>query len=181
MKQTVNRKLFAGWPSSFVRWASFAVWLLLFFGALITVGSPNRQFPVALGWVMLAIAAAVLVMTMSYWVHLLPVLFGYGALNGLLSIVNGHLGTDASRPISRVHAVMMTACFIGCALLTIRFRRPVTLADRLGLLGAFAAVVFGVFDERASVSACILMFMSVLAAVLFDVLRFGALKGRVLL
>ncbi len=52
MKQTVKRKLFAGWPSSFVRWASLVVWLFLFFGGLITVGSPNRQFPAVLGWVM---------------------------------------------------------------------------------------------------------------------------------
>jgi hypothetical protein len=181
MKQRVKPKLFAGWPNGFVRWASFIIWLLLFFGGLITVGSPNRQFPAALGWIMLAIAAVSLIMTMSYWVHLLPVLFGYGALNGLIAVVNGHLGTDTSRPISRVHAGMMTACFIGCALLTLRFRRPVTLADRLGILGAFAAVVFGVFNEHASLTASILMFLAVLAAVLFDVLPFGPLKRRALL
>jgi hypothetical protein len=178
MKQSVKPKLFAGWPSGFVRWTSLVIWLLLFFGGLITVGSPNRQFPVTVGWVMLAIAAVSLVTTMGYWVHLLPVVFGYGVLNGLIAAVNGHLGTDASRPISRVHAGMMTACFIGCALLTIRFRRPVTVADRLGILGAFAAVVFGVFDEQASLTASILMFFAVFAAVVFDMLPFGPLKRR---
>jgi hypothetical protein len=180
MKQTVKPKVFAGWPSGFVRWGSLIVWLLLFFGGLITVGSPNRQFPAALGWVMLAVAAVSLIMTMNYWAHLLPVLFGYGALNGLIAAVNGHLGTNASRPISRPDAGMMTACFIGCALLTTRFRRPVTLADRLGILGAFAAVVFGVFDEQASLTASILMFFAVLAAIVFDMLPFGSLKRRAL-
>ena len=180
MKQRVKRELFAGWHSGFVRWASLVIWLLLFFGGLITVGSPNRQLPAAVGWVMLAIAAVSLMATMSYWAHLLPVLFGYGALNGLIAAVNGHLGTDASKPISRVHAGMMTACFVGCALLTVRFRRPVTVADRLGILGAFAAVVFGVFDEQASPTASILMLCAVLAAVVFDVLPFGPLKRRAL-
>jgi len=118
---------------------------------------------------------------MSYWVHLLPVLFGYGALNGLIAAVNGHLGADSSKLISRADAGMMTACFIGCALLTLRFHRPITLADRFGMLGAFAAVVFGVLDERASLTASILMFAAVLAAVVFDVLPFGPLKRRVLL
>lgn len=180
MRQTVKPTLFAGWPSGFVRWASLVVWLSLFFGGLITVGSPNRQFPAALGWVMLAIAALALTMTMSYCVQLLPVLFGYGALNGLIAAVNGHLGTKASRVISRPDAGMMTACFIGCALLTTRFRPPVRLADRLGILGAFAAVVFGVFDEQASLAASILMFCAVLAAVVFDMLPFGSLKRRAL-
>lgn len=159
-----------------MRWASLIICLVLFFGGLITVGSPNRQLPVALGWVMLALAAIVVISTMGYWVHLLPVLFGYGALNGLISAMNGHLGTDASKPISRVDGVMIAACFIGCALLSIRFRRPITLADRLGLLGAFAAVVFGAFGAQASLTASVLMFFSVFAAVLFDMMRIGSLK-----
>jgi len=178
MKQGIRRKLFAGWHSGFVRWASFVIWLLLFFGGLITVGSPNRLLPEAVGWVMLTIAAVSLTTTMNYWVHLLPVLFGYGALNGLIAAVNGHLGTDVSKPISRAHGGMMTACFVGCALLTARFRRPVTVADRLGILGAFAAVVFGAVDEQISPTASILMFCAVLAAVVFDVLPCGPPKRR---
>ncbi len=180
MKQISKPKLFAGGSSAFVRWASFVVWLFLFFGGLITVGSPNRQFPAAVGWAMLVIAAMSLITTMNYWLHLLPVLFAYGALNGLIAAVNGHLGADASRPISRAHAGMMAACFIGCAMLATRFRRPVTLVDRLGILGAFSAAVFGVFNEQASLTASILMFFAVLASVVLDVLPFGPLKGRAL-
>jgi hypothetical protein len=179
MKETVKPKLFAGWFGGFMRWASLVIWLFLFFGGLITIGSPNRQLTVTFGWVMLAIAAVSLTATMNYWV--LPVLFGYGALNALIAAVNGHLGTDASRPMSRVDAGMMTACFVGCALLTLRLRRPVTIADRLGILSAFAAVVFGVFDEQASLAASILMFCAVLAAVVFNMLSFRPSKRRALL
>ena len=178
MRQRVNPKVFAGWPSGLVHWVSLVISLLLFFGGLITIGSQNRHFPLAVGWVMLAIAAVSLIVTMSYWVQLLPALFGYGALNGLIAAASGHLGADPSRSISRADAGIMAACFIGCALLTVRFRRPVTVAERLGILGAFAAVVFGVFDEQASLTASILMFLAIVAAVVLDLLPFGPSKRR---
>jgi len=168
MKQTVNPKLFSEWPRIAVRWTVVVVWLLLFFGGLITINSPNRQLPIAAGWILLSVAAAALVTTITHWVHLLPLLFGYGALNGLISTFNGSVGSDAPNPISRGQAGVITACFIICALLTARFRRPVTIADRLGLLGAFVAVVFGTSREQASLAASVLMLSSVLAAFVFD-------------
>jgi len=180
MQRQVKPSIPAGWLRGFMRWASVVIWLFLFFGGLITIGSPNRQLPVAVGWVMLTIAAVALTATMSCWVHLLPALFSYGALNGLITAVNGHLATDVSRPISQVDAGIMTACFLCCALLTLRVRRPVTVADRLGILGAFAAVVFGVFDEQASLTASILMVCAVLAAVALDMLGLGRVRRRAL-
>lgn len=125
---------------------------------LITISSPNRQFPIWVGWIFLTVAAAAVVLTVNYWAHLLPVVFAYGAINGLLALSSGHIGTDSSQVISRVQAGTMAACFIACALLSLRFnKRNFTAIERAGLLGAFASAVFGASSVERATPGSLLM------------------------
>ena len=72
-------------------WLLFMIWLGLVFGGLGIVFSREARFSPIVGWLVLAIAAVVAVLTMERWVKALPAFLAYGVFNGFSMIATGHL------------------------------------------------------------------------------------------
>lgn len=69
-------------------WLLGIVWLGLVFGGLGVAFTPS-QYPPAMGWALLAIAAAIFVATANRWVKALPGIFGVASFNSLVTIGTG--------------------------------------------------------------------------------------------
>jgi len=135
------------------------IWLALVFGGLGTVFSSEARFPPIVGWLALAIAAVVAVLTMERWVRVLPAFLAYGVFNGLFMIATGHLVNDASKTVPPGTAVIITLLGAGATLVGISLasHKP-TWVDRLAALGVFASLLVGLVNERLTVWSFGLMF-----------------------
>ena len=113
-------------------------WLFLVFSGLAIVTMPAPP-PPALGWVLLALAAAIAVVTMDRWVKIFPGLLAYGILGSILSLVDGHAVNHPEVPVSRLDGVVMIVFFTIAAVLSFTFtRRKLHVTDRVAL---FAFIV----------------------------------------
>jgi hypothetical protein len=94
----------------------------------------------SVGWVFLLGSTAVGLILLHRWIKYLPVLFGYGVLNGIVLTVSGHLTGSPSIPVSRPMGLLGTAfCFAG-AVLSFTFKeRTLYPIDRIAVL----VLVFG--------------------------------------
>jgi len=129
-------------------------WLVLAFGGA-AVAFSKSSYPRTVGWALMAVAGAILVLTAQRWVKAVPGLCAYGVLNGLLATASGHLGAGASRTIPRGSAAMLTLMFAGCAGLAVPLAsRRLTVFDRVAMLGVFASFVLGVVRDDLSIPAC---------------------------
>jgi hypothetical protein len=81
-------------------------WLGLVFAGMAIAFIPPRS-PVT-GWLILVIAALIMIATMDRWVKALPGILGYGTFGGLLMIVSGHLLNQPWVGITRFDATMLT-------------------------------------------------------------------------
>ena len=146
-------------------WLFFGVWLCLIFGGLGTLASSSARFPPIVGWLALALAAVIALVTMDRWVKVLPVFLAYGVLNGLFMVATGHLVNDSSKGIPRGTAVALTLLGVGSALFgaTLRSRR-LTKVDRVALSAVVVSLVGGLVNERFTLWSFGLMFCSLAIA-----------------
>jgi len=133
-------------------WLFFMIWLALAFGGLGTVFSSEARFPPIVGWLALAIAAVIAVVTMERWVKALPAFLACGVFNGLFMIVTGHFVNDASKTIPRGTAVVITLLAAGATVvgISLALRKP-TGVDRLAAFGVFASLLVGLVNQRFTV------------------------------
>lgn len=117
-------------------------WLGLVFGGMGVAFSPSPHPPI-IGWVLLAAAALVLVVTMNHWVKFLFAILVPSVLGGLLTIVDGHALNHPESHVSRLDAVIMTLLIAACAVVSVTFsKRKLKLPDRIALF-AFVFCFFG--------------------------------------
>lgn len=117
-------------------------WLGLVFAGMAVAFSPSPHTPV-FGWVLLAAAALVVVITMNYWVKFLFAILVPGVLGGLLTVIDGHALNHPEFHVSRLDGVIMTLLIAACALVSFTFsKRKLRLPDRIALF-AFVVCIFG--------------------------------------
>jgi hypothetical protein len=92
-------------------------WLFLVFGGLAIITTPPPPSAV-LGWVLLSIAAVVLILTMDKWVRVFPGLLAYGVLGSTLMLVNGHAVNHPEVDVPRLEAVILIAFFAAATALS---------------------------------------------------------------
>ena len=91
-------------------WLLGIAWLGLVFAGMAISFTPSPHSP-ALGWVFLAVAAAIALMTMDRWVRIFPGLLAYGVLGSLLELLDGHAVGLPEAPVSRTDAVISLLFF----------------------------------------------------------------------
>jgi hypothetical protein len=141
------------------------MWLFLVFTGVAIVMPPGAQYPPIVGWLAWGVAALIAALTMDRWIKVFPAFLAYGVFNGVSMIATGHLVNDASKPIPRSTAVVMTLLAAGATVMgiTLASRKP-TVVDRVAALGVFGSLVLGLVDERFTVWSFALMFCSVAIA-----------------
>ena len=103
----------------------------------------------SMGWIYLLGSSAVMVITLHRWIKDLAVLFGSGALNGIILTVSGHLTGSPSIPVSRLTGPIATVFCIAGAALSFTFReRTLHLIDRIAVLMLAFGFAFGAVYER---------------------------------
>lgn len=120
-------------------------WLALVYVGVVLASRPETGTHSHLtGWTILAVAVALMIGTMDYWVKYLQVVLGAGILGGLLATGTGHLLND-TKPFPRSIAAALTALLIACSLISRTItRRKLTVLDRVALIAFLAAFVGGI-------------------------------------
>jgi len=114
-------------------WLLGFAWLFLVFGGLAIVTTPPPPSAI-LGWVLLSIAALVLIFTMEKWVRVFPGLLAYGVLGSVLMLMNGHAVNHPEVAIPRLEAFALIAFFAAATALSFTFtKHKLTMPDRIGL------------------------------------------------
>jgi hypothetical protein len=158
-------------------WLLGMAWLgLVIFGMLEAFGTDanfyNGHHPSRiLGYVVLATAAAIFLVTADRWKRIFPGIMLAATLGSLLQLEQGHALNNPSALIPRSIALMQVVIIAGVTTLSFTFKsRPLKFADRIALL-AFAVSIYvgGVeADRREFPLALILGGVCVLAAWAYD-------------
>jgi uncharacterized membrane protein len=121
-------------------WIAFICWnCLAFVGVGLAVSETGDHR--VLGWLLVAIAALVAVITMDRWVRRLQAFLGLPILSGILVLVSGHMGADPSNKFSRTTALVLLIGFVACSLLARSLAsRELNVIDRAALLGFLVSV-----------------------------------------
>jgi hypothetical protein len=124
-------------------------WLGLVIAGLGEVFTPPSR-PVV-GWLLLAVAAIILVTTAQRWVKALPGLLGLATLNALFSIFSGHATNLPSVPISRSESLVATLLLAVSTDLSPSFTvRELRVVDRLAFLVYASCIFWGAVDHRVT-------------------------------
>jgi hypothetical protein len=125
-------------------------WLGLVFAGM-GIAFSTSKYPPAVGWVLLVVAAIILVTTAHRWVKALPGLLGVATLNAFVSIFSGHATNLPSVPISHSEALVATLLFAVSTGLSPSFTvRELRVVDRLAFLIYATCILWGVVDHRVS-------------------------------
>ena len=126
-------------------WLLGFAWLGLVFAGMAIAFTPSPHSP-AVGWVLLAVAAAIALVTMDRWVKIFPGLLAYGILGSVLELSDGHAVGLPQAPVSRPDAVIsLLFCAVGAAISVTFARRKLHATDRVALF----AFVFCFFWQAA--------------------------------
>lgn len=126
-------------------------WLGLVFTGMAIAFPPPSKYPPAVGWVLLTVAAIILVTTAHRWVKALPGLLGLATLNALVSIFSGHATNLPSVPISRSESLVATLLLAVSTALSPSFTaRELRLVDRLAFLIYASCIFWGAVDHRVT-------------------------------
>jgi len=122
-----------------------------FVDGVATVFFPSEHSRL-IGWAFLLGSSALMVITLHRWIKYLAVLFGYGALNGIVLTVSGHLTGSPSIPVSRPMGLLATAFCIAGAALSFTFKeRTLHPIDRIAALVLVFGFAYGaVYDADRS-------------------------------
>ncbi len=132
-EDTVGKQIKSGFRRAGA-WLLGFVWLGLVFAGMAIAFTPSPHSP-AVGWMLLGIAALVLVLTMDRWVKVFPGLLAYGVVGSILMLMNGHAVNHPEVPVSRLEAALLIVFFAAAAALSFTFtNHKLTLPDRIALL-----------------------------------------------
>jgi hypothetical protein len=138
--RTIRAQVKSGFRRAAIWLLGFA-WLGLVFAGLGIAFTPSRH-PSAVGWVLLIVAAVVLIITTDRWGAAFSALLAYGVIGGLLTIVSGHALNHPEVRVVRIDAVIMTLLIAASAVVSFTFTgRKLRLPDRIALL-AFVFLFF---------------------------------------
>ena len=104
--ETLGQHLKSGFRTAGA-WLLGFTWLCLVLGGIIIGFSPSK-YPHALGWMLLIIAAVVLVLTADRWIKAFPGIMGVATFNSLITISSGHATGSPSALIPRSTAILAT-------------------------------------------------------------------------
>jgi len=129
---TVRKQIKSGFRLA-AAWLLGFAWLFLVFGGLAIITTPPPPSAI-LGWVLLSIAAVILVVTMDRWVRVFPGLLAYGIFGSILILVDGHALNHPEVLITRPEALVLIAFFAAGTILSFTFtKHRLTVPDRIGL------------------------------------------------
>ena len=128
-------------------WLLGFAWLCVVFGGIIIGFSPSK-YPPAFGWLLLAAAAAILVLTVHRWVRAFPGIMAVATINSLLTISSGHATGNPAVLIPKSTAILATLLLAGGTALSLTFRRKVSVPDRIALLALAVSIGWGAVDAR---------------------------------
>jgi hypothetical protein len=95
-----------------------------------------------------------MVITLHRWIKYLPVLFGYGALHGMVLTVSGHLTGSPSVPVPRLTGLIATVfCIAGAAPSFTLRERTLHLIDRIAVLVLAFGFAYGAVHDAARFGA----------------------------
>ena len=108
--------------------------------------------PHLVGGICIAVAFAILASTLDRWAKMLPGLFVYAILRGLLAVAGGGFHSRiASLQLTQLEAAMMAALFAACALLTMRFTTgALNWVDRASALSGPMLLTWGMTSNNAA-------------------------------
>lgn len=166
-KRTVGAQVKAGFRRAGA-WLLGIAWLGLVFGGLAVAFTPSPHSPV-LGWVLLIIAAVVLIVTMDRWVGVFSALLAYGIIGGLATIASGHMPNLPGVPMARVDAIVMTLLIAASAVVSFTFtKRKLTLPDRIALFTFVFCFFWQAVSPRLMLLALAIGFSCLVAAWAYD-------------
>lgn len=114
-------------------WLSGMGWLTLAGAGIAIVATPAPPSHVV-GWVLLVVAAVILVATVNRWKKIVTGLLAYGAMNCFVSIFSGHVTSNFSVHVSRSQAITATIFLAISAVLCFRFiEHDLRALDRIAL------------------------------------------------
>jgi hypothetical protein len=144
--ETVGQQVKGGFRTAGAWLLGFA-WLFLVFAGMAIGFSPSK-YPPAVGWLMLAAAATILVLTVDGWVRAFPGIMAVATINSLLTISSGHATGNPSVLIPRTTAILATLLLAVGTALSMTFRRKVSVPDRSALLALAVSIGWGAVDVR---------------------------------
>jgi hypothetical protein len=134
-------------------WLFVMGWLGLVVGGMAIAFTPSPHSRLT-GWVMIAVAAIILVATMDKWVGVLSALLAYGTFGGILTIAGGHAVNHPEVKVPRVEGVVMTVLIAAGAMASFTFtKRRLYLLDRIALFVFVFCFFWGAAAPRLALLA----------------------------
>ncbi len=131
-------------------WLLGGGWLGLIIAGIGIGFRPGPGPPAFVGWALLAVAAAIALLTMDHWVKVFPGLIGYGVLGSILELTDGHAVNLPQDPVSRTDAITsLLFCVVGAAVSVTFARRKLRATDRVALFGFLFSFVWYVADPKS--------------------------------
>jgi hypothetical protein len=120
----------------------------------------------------LAVAAVILIVTMTKWVKVFPGLLAYAVFGGLLTIVSGHALNHPAVKVSTLEGVSLTVFFAASAVVSSTFtKRKLHLLDRVALFVFVSCIFWQAIDNRAASLALAIAFCCLVLAWAVDHIR----------
>ncbi len=138
---TITSQVLSGFRRA-AAWLLGFAWLGLVFAGLAIAFTPSPYSP-AIGWVLLAIAAIILMVTMDRWVGVFSALLTYAIISGIFTLASGHLPNNPQARVGRTEAMIMIMLYVVSAVVSFTFtKRGLKILDRVALF-AFVLCFFG--------------------------------------
>jgi hypothetical protein len=136
-------------------WLSVITWLIVAFIAT-GIAAGQTWYPVAFGWIILALLMWIAAITAERWVRVLPGMLDVATLNAIYSLISGHFGLNPPKPIARsIAGVMAAALVTGAYLSTAYMNRKLAAVDRAVLAFAIASLLLGLSQAQVALPATI--------------------------
>lgn len=129
-------------------WLLGMAWLGLVFAGMAIAFTPSPHSP-AVGWVLLAVAAIILIATMDKWVDVFSALLACAILGGILTIMEAHAVNHPEVKVPRLEGVAMTVLIAAGAMASFTFaKRRLRPLDRVALFAFVFCFFWGAAAPR---------------------------------